>query len=73
VCFKQFDPVADTETVTLRAMGRNSSFKQFDPVADTETKGWLVIYGKRGNAFKQFDPVADTETSALILSLISRK
>ena len=37
--FKQFDPVADTETPDDDAgLMMMPGFKQFDPVADTETR-----------------------------------
>ena len=37
--FKQFDPVADTETcLILLFINHYWRFKQFDPVADTETE-----------------------------------
>ena len=36
--FKQFDPVADTETAnSCSGVPKYKAFKQFDPVADTET------------------------------------
>ena len=60
--FKQFDPVADTETKKDHlGDGHTGGFKQFDPVADTETY-LIIVLQLIISSFKQFDPVADTET-----------
>ena len=60
--FKQFDPIADTETELKQRRRRAAKrFKQFDPIADTET----LFDGMPLDlfiGFKQFDPIADTET-----------
>ena len=71
--FKQFDPIADTETVMWLGCWQNTicGFKQFDPIADTETLHRFFVPLARLR-FKQFDPIADTETRASRFERIPR-